>query len=55
MMKFKKNIFLILAFLVFANVSKAQWYKPEKVNKKAIKVCNELNKVDSGKSVPLNK
>jgi outer membrane protein OmpA-like peptidoglycan-associated protein/tetratricopeptide (TPR) repeat protein len=38
MMKFKKNIFLILAFLVFANVSKAQWYKPEKVNKKAIKV-----------------
>lgn len=37
-MKFKKNIFLILAFLVFANVSKAQWYKPEKVNKKAIKV-----------------
>ncbi len=38
MMNFKQNIFLILAFLVFANVSKAQWYKPEKVNKKAIKV-----------------
>lgn len=37
-MNFKLNIFLILAFLVFANVSKAQWYKPEKVNKKAIKV-----------------
>jgi tetratricopeptide (TPR) repeat protein len=37
-MKIKLNIFLILAFLVFANVSKAQWYKPEKVNKKAIKV-----------------
>ena len=38
MMNFKQNIFLILAFLVFANISKAQWYKPEKVNKKAIKV-----------------
>jgi outer membrane protein OmpA-like peptidoglycan-associated protein/tetratricopeptide (TPR) repeat protein len=38
MMNFKQNIFLILAFLVFANGSKAQWYKPEKVNKKAIKV-----------------
>jgi outer membrane protein OmpA-like peptidoglycan-associated protein/tetratricopeptide (TPR) repeat protein len=38
MMNFKLNIFFILAFLVFANVSKAQWYKPEKVNKKAIKV-----------------
>lgn len=37
-MNFKQNIFLILAFLVFANGSKAQWYKPEKVNKKAIKV-----------------
>ena len=37
-MNFKQNIFLILAFLVFANISKAQWYKPEKVNKKAIKV-----------------
>jgi len=38
MMNFKLNIFFFLAFLVFANVSKAQWYKPEKVNKKAIKV-----------------
>jgi len=38
MMNFKLNIIFILAFLVFANVSKAQWYKPEKVNKKAIKV-----------------
>lgn len=37
-MKIKLNIFLILVFLVFANASIAQWYKPEKVNKKAIKV-----------------
>ena len=37
-MNAKLNIFLILAFLLFTNASKAQWYKPEKVNKKAIKV-----------------
>ena len=38
MMKTKLNIFLFLVILLFSNVSKAQWYKPEKVNKKAIKV-----------------
>ena len=36
-MNFKLNLFFLIAFLLFTNVSKAQWYKPEKVNKKAIK------------------
>lgn len=37
-MNIKLTVFFFLAILLFANVSKAQWYKPEKVNKKAIKV-----------------
>ena len=41
--------------LIYESFLKKSTRIKKEIHKKAIKVCNELNKVDSGKSVPLNK